>query len=86
MAGTVAHVLHIDFEKAVSYPLPKLSILYNEASRQRGLNAQFQAMSQDPKATKKAVDSLLKIHGPYTKGFHKRELGALKERLGIGKL
>lgn len=70
----------------MKYSTHQLIILHNEATRQRAIDAQFQAMTQDPKATKKAVDSLLKVHGPYTEGFHEGELGALKERLGFSKL
>ncbi|HID31568.1 MAG TPA: hypothetical protein EYP19_16415 [Desulfobacterales bacterium] len=76
----MAHVLHINIFDALDLPETSLGILYNEASRQRMLDAlSYSAIFSDKDDLQKAID---KVHGPYTEGFYKSELAALKERLG----
>jgi len=81
MAGTVAHVLHVDLYEALQMPRSKLAILYNEAQRQRALD--IIAMSQafgGGKDVQRHIDELLKIHGDYTEGFYEQEFAALKKK------
>lgn len=52
----------------------RLTILFNEAMRQRALDASFMniAFSGDRKGAD-YLESLMKIHGGYTKGFYEAE-------------
>ena len=84
MAGTVAHVLHVDIFEALELPKPKLVILYNEALRQRALDTI--AISQGfggGKESQEYIENMLKIHGHYTEGFYENELDSLAKRFGV---
>jgi len=78
MAGSVAHVLGIDFWTALRMPTPQLAILHNEAKRQRALDAIAVAAAQAGKDGQQYIDDLMKAHGPYTAGFFEQERKRLR--------
>jgi hypothetical protein len=59
----------------------RLQILYNEAERQRWLNAAVIGRAMGDKNFNKDYQQVLKAHGEYTDGFHDKELAALKAKI-----
>ena len=57
-------------------------MLENEATRQRALDAAFIGMVFGGSDTKDMMDSIMKIHGPYTEGFYEQEFNALTALFG----
>lgn len=64
---------------ALDLPQGRLQILYNEAERQRWMNAAVIARANGDKSFNKDYQKVLKGHGEYTEGFHEEELNALKK-------
>lgn len=60
----------------------RLNVIYNEAERQRYIEAHVQRRAHYDKEFNKTLNKVLKVHGPYTAGFHRKELDKLKEKLG----
>lgn len=58
----------------------QLQILYNEAERQRWLNAAVIARANGDKSFVRDYQHILKVHGDYTEGFHDKELDALRDK------
>jgi hypothetical protein len=61
-------------------PWSKLRVLYNEAMRQRAINAGMtaQLFSKDSSV----MEKLLRIHGEYTEGYGEGQIMSLMERFG----
>ena len=78
MAGSVAHVLNVSIRDALELPIMQLSILYNEAERQRALDTVSINMAFNGDKSGQ-IEKLLGIHGPYTEGHNKDELKRLKD-------
>jgi hypothetical protein len=58
----------------------RLQILYNEAERQRWLNAAVIARANGDKTFNRDYQKILKVHGTYTEGFYDKQLTALQEK------
>ena len=71
----MAHMLHVDIFTALDLQERKLAILYNEAKRQRALDTIVIAHGF---GGAKNVSDAMRVHGPYTEGFYKREREKLK--------
>lgn len=82
-AGTVAAVLNSDIFDLLELDDNKLLILYNEAQRQRWIEASIYRFAYNGKGKdfSSRLEDMTKIHGPYTEGFYKRERQKLKEKL-----
>jgi hypothetical protein len=65
---------------ALALPQGRLQILYNEAERQRWLNAAVIARANGDKSFVRDYQHILKVHGDYTEGFHDKELDALRDK------
>jgi hypothetical protein len=65
---------------ALALPQGRLQILYNEAERQRWLNAAVIARANGDKTFVRDYQKILKVHGDYTEGFHDKELDALRDK------
>ncbi len=65
----------------------QLTILYNEATRQRWLMAHMERVAHYAKANdfSTGYQNAMKIHGQYTEGFYKKEREKLKQKLGAPK-
>lgn len=62
----------------------KIEILYREAERQRWLDGLMMRRAYHDKDFHKSLTRMMKVHGDYTEGFHKRELDALRGKIGGG--
>lgn len=62
----------------------KIEILYREAERQRWLEGLMVRRAYHDKDFHKGLNKVLKVHGEYTEGFHRRELEALRGKLSGG--
>lgn len=78
MAGSVAHILNVSIRDALELPIAQLSILYNEAERQRALDTLVVniAFNGDKSGH---IEKLLDVHGPYTEGHNKEVIKRLRE-------
>jgi len=57
-------------------------LFFNEAVRQEAIRAYNQAAAfHNPEHVSTNLTNVLKVHGPYTEGFFKKELMALGNRL-----
>lgn len=67
--------------EVLELPQERLQILYNEAERQRWLNAAVIARGMGDKSFSRDYHKILTVHGGYTEGFYENQLNALKEKL-----
>lgn len=81
MAGTVSHVLHVPFLDALGMNRNKLTILTNEAERQRALDTIYMSMAFGGDKDD-MIPKALRVHGPYTIGFFENEHDRLMKRFG----
>ena len=84
MAGTVAAVFGDSIFDLLELGERQLTILCNEAERQRWLQAATERRAHYDKNFNSSFSQVLKIHGQYTKNFHKKELDKLKGKIGNG--
>lgn len=69
--------------EVLSYGDFKLGVLYNEAERQRAVDAVYGGMSFS--GDDGYFDKVMKIHGAYTKGFYENERKQFEEYIKGGK-
>ena len=75
-------VLNISILEVLELGEARLEILHREAERQRWLGGMMMRRAYHDKNFNKGFESVLKIHGAYTEGFHKKELSALRSKFG----